>query len=78
MKPLVVFDGECGMALEQMQGILVSSRFDLGYTELFRFAAVMSGPSRLVTVFSGTLWSSIKEIKPPFMVDGEHGIVFKY
>ena len=27
-----------------------------------------------MTAFSGTLWSSIKEVKAPFMFDGEHGI----
>ena len=32
------------------------------------------GYSRLVTVFLGTLWSSIKEVKAPFMFDMEHGI----
>ena len=27
-----------------------------------------------MTVLLGTLWSSIKQIKPPYMFDGEHGI----
>ena len=31
-------------------------------------------PSRLVTVFLGTLWSSIKQIKAPYSFDWEHGI----
>ena len=31
-------------------------------------------PSRLVTVFLGTLWSSIKEVKTPFMFDRKHGL----
>ena len=26
-----------------------------------------------MTMFLGTLWSSIKEVKPPFVFDGEHG-----
>ena len=43
VKPLVVFDGECGMPLEAMQGNWPSFRVDLGYTELFRVAAVNSG-----------------------------------
>ena len=34
----------------------------------------MQGYSRLVTVFLGTLWSSIKEVKAPFVFDVEHGI----
>ena len=42
VKPLVVFDGECRMALDPRQGNQVSSRVDLGYTELFRVAVVTS------------------------------------
>ena len=42
VKPLVLFDGECRMALEPRQGIWASSRLDLGYKELFRVAAVTS------------------------------------
>ena len=30
-----------------------------------------------MTVFLGTLWSSIKEFKPPFMFDVEHGIALE-
>ena len=41
VKPLV-FDEESGMPLEPMQGNRASSRIDLGYTELFRIAAVMA------------------------------------
>ena len=43
VKPLVMFDGECRMALEPMQGNWASSLVDLGYTEQFRVAAVTSG-----------------------------------
>ena len=43
VKPFVMFDGECGMALEPMQGNRVSSRVDLDYTDLFCIAAVTSG-----------------------------------
>ena len=42
VKPLVVFDGECGMALEPKQGNQASSRFDSGYKELFRVAVETS------------------------------------
>ena len=41
-KSLVMFDGECRMALEPRQGIRASSQLDLGYTELFHVAAVTS------------------------------------
>ena len=42
VKPLVQNDGERGIALEPMQGNWASSRFDLGYTELFHIPAVIS------------------------------------
>ena len=35
VKPLVVYDVECGMAMEPMQGKLASSQVDLGYTGIF-------------------------------------------
>ena len=28
-------------------------------------------------VFLGTLWNSIKEVKPPFLFDVEHGIALE-
>ena len=34
-KPIVLYDVDCGMVMEPMQGKLASSQFDLGYTELF-------------------------------------------
>ena len=40
VKPLIVFDGEHGVALEPMQRNWASSRVDLGYTDLFLVAAV--------------------------------------
>ena len=42
VKPLFMFEVECGIALEPMQGNRASSRVDLGYTELFRVPAVTS------------------------------------
>ena len=41
-KPLVIFDVECGIILEPMQGNWASSRIDLWYTELFHIAVVTS------------------------------------
>ena len=35
VKPLVMFDGECMMALEPMQGNPASSQVELGQTEHF-------------------------------------------
>ena len=35
VKPLVVYDVECEMAMESMKGKCASSWVDLGYTKLF-------------------------------------------
>ena len=43
VKPLVMFDGECRMALDPIQGNPASYLVDLGYTELFCVAAVNPG-----------------------------------
>ena len=42
LKLLVVYDVECGMDMEPMQGKWASSRVDLGYTELFCIPEVTS------------------------------------
>ena len=41
-KPIVLYDGERGIALKSMQGNCSSFQFDLGYTELFHIPAVTS------------------------------------
>ena len=69
-----MYDVELGIALEPMQVHRDSSRVDLVYTKLFLIPAVTSVYSRLVTVFLGTLWSSMKQIKTPYVFDWEHGI----
>ena len=60
--------------LEVKQGNWPSSQDDLGYTELFQVAAVNSVFLQTCEVFWGTLWSSIKDVKPPFVFDVKHGI----
>ena len=40
--PLAMYDVECGMAMEAMQGKWASSQGDLGYTELFCFPELTS------------------------------------
>ena len=60
--------------MEPMKGKWSSSRVDLGYTELFCIPEVHQCSSRLVTVFLGTLWCSIKIIEAPYMFDWEYGI----
>ena len=42
VEPLVVYDGEQGIALEPMQWNRVRSRVDLDYSELFHIPAVTS------------------------------------
>ena len=41
-KPIVLYDGEWGIALKPIQGYWLSFQFDLGYTELFDVFAVTS------------------------------------
>ena len=62
---------EHGIAMEQMRGKWASSCVDFGYTELFCIPEVHQCSSRLVTVFLGTLWCSIKKIEAPFLSDLE-------
>ena len=60
--------------MEPMKGKWVSSRVDLGYTELFCIPEVHQCSSRFVTGFLGTLWCSIKKTEPPYLFDWEYGI----
>ena len=57
-----------------MQGKLALTEFDFGYTVQFCIPGVTSVFSRLVTVFLGTLWNSIKQIESPYMFDWENAI----
>ena len=60
--------------MEPMKGKCASSRVDSGYTELFCIPEVHQCSSRFVTVFLGTLWSSIKKIEAPYVFDWEYRI----
>ena len=42
VKPLVVYDVECEMAMDSMKGKCASSRVDFGYTNLFCIPEVTS------------------------------------
>ena len=42
VKPLVVYDMECEMAMDSMKGKCASSLVDLGYTNLFCIPEVIS------------------------------------
>ena len=71
---LVLYDVEHGIAMEPMRGKWASSCVDFGYTELFCIPEVHQCSSRFVTVFLGTLWSSIQKIEAPYVIDWEYGI----
>ena len=40
--PLVLYDVDCGVVMQPMQGKLASSQFDFGYSELFCIPGVTS------------------------------------
>ena len=65
------------MVMEPMQGKLASSHLDFGYTEQFCIPGMTSVFSRLVAVLWGTLWSSIKQIEPPYVFDWENAIALE-
>ena len=62
------------MALEPIQWKWASSPGDLGYIKLFCVPEVISVSFKLVTVFLGTLWSSIKQMDTPYVFGCKHGI----
>ena len=70
----MLYSVEHRIAMEPKKGKCASCRVDLGYTELFSIPEVHQCSSRLVTVFLGTLWCSIKKIEPPYVFDWEYGI----
>ena len=43
VKPHVLYDADCGIVMEPMQGKLASSQLDLGHTDLFCLPEVTSG-----------------------------------
>ena len=67
-----MYDVDRGMSMEPMQGKLVSSQFDLWYTELFFFLRRHQCSSRLVIVLLRTLWSTIKQIEGHYVFYWEH------
>ena len=73
VKPLVVYDVECEMAMDSMKGKCASSWVDLGYTNLFTFLRWHQCSSLVLTVFLGILFSSIREIEVPYFFDWKHG-----
>ena len=62
-KPLIMYDGERWMLLEQCRGSGPHFELIWGTRNSFIFLRSPQGPFSLVTVFLGTLWNSIKEVK---------------
>ena len=73
-KSLVVFDGECRMAPEPMQGNQASSRVDLGYRKPFCVAAVTSGSLQTCDSFLLDSLELQQGSQDSFHVDIEHRI----
>ena len=70
IKPLDQYDADCGMVMEPMEGILASSQFDLGHTDLFCVPEVTS-------VFFSSCDSVVGdslEIEAPYVFDWENTI----
>ena len=74
VKPLVVYDLECGRLCTQCRQTGLHVEFIFGTPRYFAFLQCHQCLSRLLTVFLVTLWSSIKQIKAPYMFDEEHGV----
>ena len=66
--------GNMELHCKQCRAIRLHLELIWGTLSYFMFQQRHQCPSRLVTVFLGTLWSSIKQIKAPYMFDGEHRI----
>ena len=62
------------LVMEAMQGKLASSQFDFGYTEQFCIPGVTSVFFLSCDSVVGNLWSSIKQIEPPYVFDWENAI----
>ena len=60
--------------LSRSQGISSHLEFIWCSQSYFVLLWLCQGPSRRVTVFLGTVWSAINEVRAPFMFDMEHGI----
>ena len=63
-----------GHCSEANAGEWSSFQLDLGYTKLFHIPEVISVSFRLVRDVWGTLCSSVKQIKAPYLFDWEQGI----
>ena len=67
VKPLVLYDVEHRIAMEPMKGQWASSRFDLGYPDLFCILEVTAVFFSSCHRDLGALWCSIKHIEAPYV-----------
>ena len=74
VKQLSCMMWNAGWLWSQCRGFTLHLELIWSTPSYFAFLPWHQCPSRLVTVFFGTLWSYIKQIKAPYMFDGEHGI----
>ena len=72
VKPLVVYEVECELAMDSMKGKCASSWVDWGTPIYFAFLRWHHCSSLDVSVFFGILFSSITEIEVPYIFDWEH------
>ena len=77
VKTLVVYNVERETAMDSMKGKCASSCVDLRYTNQFCVPEVTSVFFSLVTVFLGTLLSSIKQIEAPYVFDWKNAIALQ-
>ena len=66
-----------GWLWSQYRGSGLHLQLIWGTPSYFQLLRLHQSPSRLVTVFLGTLWSSIKQIKARYVFDWEYGIALE-
>ena len=74
MKPLILYDGERGIALKPKQGNHSSFQVDLGYTKLHHIPVVTPVSFYIFEGFLGDSPYSIKQIKAPYLFEWEQEI----
>ena len=74
VQPFVVYDGEQGIFLEPIQGIGLNLELIWATPRYITFLRWHQCSSRLVSDFWGTLCTSVKQIKAPYLFDWEQGI----
>ena len=73
VKPLVVYDVECEMAMDSMKGKCASTLVDLGFTNQFFIPEVTSVFFSCCDSVLGDSLQFHQEIEVPYVFDLEHG-----